>query len=159
MHGQGSDKYDNIRIGLNARLDTLQAAVLIEKLKILDDEIKARNEIAARYSSALAEYVPVPLVVEGNYSAWAQYTIRVPAQKRSAIMAALKEEGVPTMIYYPKPLHRQTAYRDFPVAGNGLPVSERLADEVLSLPMHPYLDQATQDRIVTTLISIIKAHH
>jgi dTDP-4-amino-4,6-dideoxygalactose transaminase len=159
VHGQGSDKYDNIRIGLNARLDTLQAAVLIEKLKILDDEIKARNEIAARYSSALAEYVPVPLVVEGNYSAWAQYTIRVPAQKRSAIMAALKEEGVPTMIYYPKPLHRQTAYRDFPVAGNGLPVSERLADEVLSLPMHPYLDQATQDRIVTTLISIIKAHH
>ena len=159
VHGQGSDKYDNIRIGLNARLDTLQAAVLIEKLKILEDEIKARNEIAARYSSALAEYVPVPLVVEGNYSAWAQYTIRVPAQKRSAIMAALKEEGVPTMIYYPKPLHRQTAYRDFPVAGNGLPVSERLADEVLSLPMHPYLDQATQDRIVTTLISIIKAHH
>ena len=159
VHGQGSDKYDNIRIGLNARLDTLQAAVLIEKLKILDDEIKARNEIAARYSSALAEYVPVPLIVEGHYSAWAQYTIRVPAQKRSAIMAALKEEGVPTMIYYPKPLHRQTAYRDFPVAGNGLPVSERLADEVLSLPMHPYLDQATQDRIVTTLISIIKAHH
>ena len=159
VHGQGSDKYDNIRIGLNARLDTMQAAVLIEKLKILDDEIKARNEIAARYSSALAEYVPVPLIVEGHYSAWAQYTIRVPAQKRSAIMAALKEEGVPTMIYYPKPLHRQTAYRDFPVAGNGLPVSERLADEVLSLPMHPYLDQATQDRIVTTLISIIKAHH
>lgn len=159
VHGQGSDKYDNIRIGLNARLDTLQAAVLIEKLKILDDEIKARNEIAARYSSALAEYVPVPLIVEGHYSAWAQYTIRVPAQKRSAIMAALKEEGVPTMIYYPKPLHRQTAYRDFPVAGNGLPVSERLADEVLSLPMHPYLDQATQDRIVSTLISIIKAHH
>ena len=159
VHGQGSDKYDNIRIGLNARLDTMQAAVLIEKLKILEDEIKARNEIAARYSSALAEYVPVPLIVEGHYSAWAQYTIRVPAQKRSAIMAALKEEGVPTMIYYPKPLHRQTAYRDFPVAGNGLPVSERLADEVLSLPMHPYLDQATQDRIVTTLISIIKAHH
>jgi dTDP-4-amino-4,6-dideoxygalactose transaminase len=159
VHGQGSDKYDNIRIGLNARLDTMQAAVLIEKLKILDDEIKARNEIAARYSSALAEYVPVPLIVEGHYSAWAQYTIRVSAQKRSTIMAALKEEGVPTMIYYPKPLHRQTAYRDFPVAGNGLPVSERLADEVLSLPMHPYLDQATQDRIVTTLISIIKAHH
>ncbi|MFM8608584.1 MAG: DegT/DnrJ/EryC1/StrS family aminotransferase [Hyphomicrobiales bacterium] len=159
VHGQGSDKYDNIRIGLNARLDTMQAAVLLEKLKILDDEIKARNEVAARYSSALADYVPVPLIVEGHYSAWAQYTIRVPAQKRSAIMAALKEQGVPTMIYYPKPLHRQTAYRDFPVAGNGLPVSERLADEVLSLPMHPYLDQATQDRIVTTLIAIIKAHH
>jgi dTDP-4-amino-4,6-dideoxygalactose transaminase len=159
VHGQGSDKYDNVRIGLNARLDTMQAAVLIEKLKILDDEIKARNDIAARYSSALSGYVPVPLVADGNYSAWAQYTIRVPARKRTAIMAALKEQGIPTMIYYPKPLHRQTAYRDFPVAGNGLPVSERLADEVLSLPMHPYLDQASQDRIVKTLISVIKAHH
>lgn len=159
VHGQGSDKYDNVRIGLNARLDTMQAAVLIEKLKILDDEIKARNDIAARYSSALSGYVPVPVVADGNYSAWAQYTIRVPARKRTAIMAALKEQGIPTMIYYPKPLHRQTAYRDFPVAGNGLPVSERLADEVLSLPMHPYLDQASQDRIVKTLISVIKAHH
>lgn len=158
VHGQGSDKYDNVRIGLNARLDTIQAAVLIEKLKILEDEIKARNEIAMRYSSALSSHVPAPVVAQGNYSAWAQYTIRVPAQKRSAIMAALKEQGIPTMIYYPKPLHRQTAYRDFPVAGNGLPVSERLADDVLSLPMHPYLDHASQDRIIETLISVLKAH-
>jgi len=158
VHGQGSDKYDNVRIGLNARLDTMQAAVLIEKLKILEDEIKARNEIAMRYSSALSGNVQVPVVALGNYSAWAQYTIRVPAQKRPTIMAALKEQGIPTMIYYPKPLHRQTAYRDFPVAGNGLPVSERLADEVLSLPMHPYLDHASQNRIVETLISIQKAH-
>lgn len=158
VHGQGSDKYDNVRIGLNARLDTIQAAVLIEKLKILEDEIKARNEIAMRYSLALSGHVPVPVVAQGNYSAWAQYTIRVPAQKRSVIMAALKEQGIPTMIYYPKPLHRQTAYRDFPVAGNGLPVSERLADEVLSLPMHPYLDHASQNRIVETLISVLKAH-
>jgi len=158
VHGQGSDKYDNVRIGLNARLDTMQAAVLIEKLKILEDEIKARNEIAMRYSSALSGNVQVPVVAQGNYSAWAQYTIRVPAQKRPTIMAALKEQGIPTMIYYPKPLHRQTAYRDFPVAGNGLPVSERLADEVLSLPMHPYLDHASQNRIVETLISILKAH-
>ena len=158
VHGQGSDKYDNVRIGLNARLDTIQAAVLIEKLKILEDEIKARNEIAMRYSSALSGQVPVPVVAQGNHSAWAQYTIRVPAQKRSVIMAALKEQGIPTMIYYPKPLHRQTAYRDFPVAGNGLPVSERLADEVLSLPMHPYLDHASQNRIVDTLISVLKAH-
>lgn len=157
VHGQGHDKYDNVRIGLNARLDTMQAAVLIEKLKILDDEIKARNEIAARYSSALADYVPVPYVAPENYSAWAQYTIRVPAQKRASLSAALKEQGIPTMIYYPKPLHRQTAYRDFPVAGNGLPVSERLADEVLSLPMHPYLDMSSQDRIITTLISVMKA--
>lgn len=158
VHGQGSDKYDNVRIGLNARLDTIQAAVLIEKLKILEDEIKARNEIAMRYTLALSGHVPVPVVAQGNYSAWAQYTIRVPAQKRSVIMAALKEQGIPTMIYYPKPLHRQTAYRDFPVAGNGLPVSERLADEVLSLPMHPYLDHASQNRIVETLISVLKAH-
>ncbi len=157
VHGQGSDKYDNVRIGLNARLDTMQAAVLIEKLKILGDEIEARNHIAARYSEALSQSVPVPRIAEGRYSAWAQYTIRVPAERRAAIGAALKEQGVPTMIYYPKPLHLQTAYKHFPLAGNGLPTSERLAKEVLSLPMHPYLDDASQDRVIDALTSAMKA--
>ena len=157
VHGQGSDKYDNVRIGLNARLDTMQAAVLIEKLKILGDEIDARNRVAARYSEALSQSVPVPHIAEGRYSAWAQYTILVPAERRSAIGTALKEQGVPTMIYYPKPLHQQTAYKHFPLAGNGLPISERLAKEVLSLPMHPYLDEASQDRVVGALTTAMKA--
>ena len=157
VHGQGSDKYDNVRIGLNARLDTMQAAVLIEKLKILGDEIDARNRVAARYSEALSQSVPVPHIAEGRYSAWAQYTILVPAERRSAIGTALKEQGVPTMIYYPKPLHQQTAYKHFPLAGNGLPISERLAKEVLSLPMHPYLDEASQDRVIGALTTAMKA--
>ncbi len=156
VHGQGSDKYDNVRIGLNARLDTMQAAVLIEKLKILADEIDARERVAQRYSSMLHDVVPVPHLLPDISSAWAQYTVLVPAAKRALIIARLKEQGVPTMVYYPKPLHRQTAYRDFPVVGNGLPVSERLADEVLSLPMHPYLDDATQDRIVSTFRQALK---
>jgi len=157
VHGQGSDKYDNVRIGLNARLDTMQAAVLIEKLKILGDEIEARNRVAARYSEALSRIVPVPHIAAGRYSAWAQYTILVPAERRAAIGAALKEQGVPTMIYYPKPLHQQTAYKHFPLAGNGLPVSERLAKEVLSLPMHPYLDEVSQDRVIGALTTAMKA--
>src|SRR6266536_1664105 len=102
IHGQGADRYDNVRIGITRRLDSIQAAVLIEKLEIFPDEIAAR----------------------------------------------LRAEGVPTAIYYPKPLHRQDAFRQFPVAGNGLPVTDRLAEEVLSLPMHAYLDEPTQDRII-----------
>lgn len=157
VHGQGTDKYDNVRVGLNGRLDTLQAAVLIEKLKILGDEVERRNRIAARYSVALRSYVPVPKILPDLLSAWAQYTVLVPAHARDTIIAALKEDGIPTMVYYPKPLHQQTAYREFPISGNGLPVSERLAKEVLSLPMHPYLDAATQDRIVTSFVKALEA--
>ena len=131
--------------------------VLIEKLKILADEIDARDRVAQRYSSLLEDIVPVPRLLQNITSAWAQYTVLVPAEKRARIVSALKEQGVPTMIYYPKPLHRQTAYRDFPVVGNGLPVSERLADEVLSLPMHPYLDDETQDRIVSAFRHVLRA--
>src|SRR5919202_2858998 len=147
VHGQGADKYDNVRIGLNARLDTIQAAVLIEKLAVFAEEIEARNRIAARYSEMLGDVVTVPEVPEGLTSVWAQYTVRLGARDRDAVAARLKAAGIPTAIYYPKPLHRQTAYRDYPVAGNGLPVSERLAAEVISLPMHPYLAEPTQDRV------------
>jgi len=146
-HGQGSDKYDNVRIGINGRLDTIQAAVLIEKLKIFPDEIASRDAVASRYSAALDGVAAVPRVLSGCTSTWAQYTIKVPAAKRDALAAALKRQGIPTGIYYPKPLHRQTAYREFPVAGNGLPVSDAIAQEVISLPMHPYLEAAVQDRI------------
>jgi UDP-2-acetamido-2-deoxy-ribo-hexuluronate aminotransferase len=149
VHGQGHDKYDNVRVGMNARLDTIQAAVLIEKLAIFADEIAARDRIAARYGELLGVVVHVPPVATGSTSVWAQYTVRLPAGcDRDAVAAKLKAVGVPTAVYYVKPLHRQTAYRDYPAAGNGLPISDRLAGEVLSLPMHPYLDDATQDRIV-----------
>lgn len=148
VHGQGSDKYDNVRLGLTARLDTIQAAILIEKLKIFPDEVVARDRVAKRYNEALADVAVVPRVTSGCTSVWAQYTIRLPEGRRDTLATDLKAEGIPTTVYYPKPLHQQTAYRVYPVAGNGLPVSEKLSQEVISLPMHAYLDEATQDRIV-----------
>ena len=148
MHGQGSDRYDNIRIGLASRLDTIQAAILSEKLKIFPDEIEARNRIARRYSEALGDAAIVPHVPAGSVSVWAQYTIRVAGGRRDHLSAALKAEGIPTAIYYPVPLHRQQAYKHYPVGDGGVAVSDRLASEVISLPMHAYLDALTQDRII-----------
>ncbi|HZP76319.1 MAG TPA: DegT/DnrJ/EryC1/StrS aminotransferase family protein [Pseudolabrys sp.] len=148
VHGHGTDKYDNVRIGITGRLDTMQAAILIEKLKIFPDEIEARDRVAKRYNDALGDVAIVPRVPEGMTSVWAQYTLRLPKGAREKFAAALKAEGIPTAIYYPIPLHRQTAYKHFPVGQGGVAVSERLADEVISLPMHAYLDEPTQDRIV-----------
>jgi len=151
VHGEGRDKYDCVRIGLNGRLDTIQAAILIEKLKIFPDEIVARERVARRYSAALADVAIVPKLARGSTSVWAQYTIRLAAGKRDALAAALNPQGIPTAVYYPTPLHCQEPYRRFPVAEGGAPVSERLADEVISLPMHAYLDEATQDRIIAAV--------
>jgi dTDP-4-amino-4,6-dideoxygalactose transaminase len=151
VHGEGVDKYDAAGIGLAARLDTIQAAVLLEKLKIFPDEIAARNAAAEHYAAGLAGLALVPRVAKDATSVWAQYTIRLPAGRRDALAAALKAQGIPTAIYYAKPLHRQAAYSGFPIAEGGLPVSEKLADEVISLPMHAYLDRATQDRIVAAV--------
>jgi dTDP-4-amino-4,6-dideoxygalactose transaminase len=149
VHGQGADKYDNVRLGLTARLDTMQAAILIEKLKIFEDEIAARNEVAERYARGLGNVVSVPRLAAGCTSVWAQYTIRLPkGTDRDGFAAALKARGVPTAIYYPKSMHQQTAYRDFPIADGGLPVSEQLSEDVISLPMHAYLDEPTQQRII-----------
>jgi dTDP-4-amino-4,6-dideoxygalactose transaminase len=149
VHGQGSDKYDNVRLGLTGRLDTLQAAILIEKLKIFEEEIAARNKVAARYAQGLGNVVAVPRVAAGCTSVWAQYTIRLPKGcDRDAFATGLKAQGVPTAIYYPKSMHQQTAYRDFPVAAGGLGVSESLSGDVISLPMHAYLDEPTQDRVI-----------
>ena len=148
VHGQGSDKYDNVRIGLASRLDTIQAAVLSEKLKIFPDEIEARDAIAKRYAEGLHDVATVPSVPADLTSVWAQYTIRVSGGRRDALAAALKAEGIPTAIYYPIPLHRQIAYKQYSVGRGGLAASDRLAGEVISLPMHPYLDQPTQARIV-----------
>ena len=147
LHGQGADKYDNVRIGLNSRLDTIQAAILLEKLTIFADEIEARNRIAGRYEDALGEIARVPRLMPGATSVWAQYTIRLAGGRRDAVARALKARGVPSAIYYPIPLDRQSGYARYPVAPGGVPVGERLSGEVLSLPMHPYLDGDTQARI------------
>lgn len=158
IHGQNNeDKYDNQRIGMTGRMDTMQAAVLIEKLKIFPDEIEARNAVAARYNEALAELVDVPRVADGLVSVWAQYTILLRGRDRAAFAARLKAQGIPTAIYYPRPLHQQTAYRRYHVAGNGLPVSDRLARDVISLPMHPYLDQTLQDRVIESVRAAVAA--
>jgi dTDP-4-amino-4,6-dideoxygalactose transaminase len=151
VHGQGTDKYDNTRIGMTSRLDTIQAAILIEKLKIFADEIAARNRVAIRYAEGLGDVAIVPRIPDGMTSVWAQYTIRLKPGARDKLAAALREQGIPTAIYYPKPVHRQEAYRHFPIVNGGLPVSDRLAGEVISLPMHAYLDEATQDRIVNAV--------
>jgi UDP-2-acetamido-2-deoxy-ribo-hexuluronate aminotransferase len=148
VHGEGRHRYESVRIGTNGRFDTIQAAVLIEKLKIFSEEIAARDRIARRYSENLADLVRVPRVAEGSTSVWAQYTIRLVQGAREGFAAALKVQGIPTAVYYPIPLSRQEAYRHFPVVEGGVPVSERLAEEVISLPMHAYMDESIQDRII-----------
>lgn len=158
VHGQGTDgfygKYDNIRIGMNGRLDTLQAAILIEKLNIFEEEVKQRQIVARRYNDALKSIVRTPTVLEDTLSAWAQYTIVLPENvQRDHVIQSLKEKGIPTVIYYVKPLHLQLAYKNYPIAESaGLAVCERLSQHVLSLPMHPYLDEETQGYITETLI-------
>jgi dTDP-4-amino-4,6-dideoxygalactose transaminase len=151
VHGQGADRYDNVRIGVTGRLDTMQAAILIEKLKIFTDEIGARNRVAQRYNDALAEVAVVPNVPEGCTSVWAQYTIRLKPGRRDKLAGDLKAQGIPTAVYYPRPLHKLAAYTGFPLAEGGVPVCEKLADEVISLPMHAYLDAPTQDRVIAAV--------
>jgi dTDP-4-amino-4,6-dideoxygalactose transaminase len=150
-HGAGADRYDNVRIGMNGRLDTIQAAVLIEKLKIFPEEIEARERVARRYSSKLGDIVGVPQIPNGYSTVWAQYTIRVSGGRRDALAAALRAQNIPTAQYYPTPVHRQGAYTGYPIADGGLPVTEKLSGEVISLPMHAYLDEPTQDRIVAAV--------
>jgi len=145
-------KYLNMRVGMNSRLDTIQAAILIEKLAIFADEIEARNRVAARYNEHLADHVAaVPFVIEGGKSVWAQYTLE--HENRAGLQAHLKEKGVPTAVYYPIPIHKQDVYSVYPLGPGGLPVSEEKAERVMSLPMHPYLDEATQDQIIDAVRS------
>jgi dTDP-4-amino-4,6-dideoxygalactose transaminase len=134
---------------MNGRLDTLQAAILIEKLAIFDEELELRQQVADRYTAGLKDIAQTPAVTAGATSVWAQYTLWL--EHRDAVAAHLKRQGIPTAIYYPKPLHRQTAYRNFPVVTGGLSRSEEAASGVLSLPMHPYLEPATQDRIIAAV--------
>ncbi|WP_040197565.1 DegT/DnrJ/EryC1/StrS family aminotransferase [Candidatus Soleaferrea massiliensis] len=142
VHGKGSGKYDNVRIGLNARLDTVQAAVLHCKLDIFEDEIVSRHRIAQMYTRMLRDVVITPKVPQGCESVYAQYTIRLKDhQTREHVMRELKARGIPSFVYYPKPMHLQSAFRSYGCQAGECPVSELASDTVLSLPMHPYLTE------------------
>ncbi len=156
IHGQGEDqdKYKNIRVGMNGRMDTIQAAILLEKLTIFPEEILLRQKIADRYSEALQEVAETPFVRDECQSAWAQYTLKVDPLKRKEIMEGLQQEGIPSVIYYPLPLHHQQAYSSYSWATETLPISESLSKTVLSLPLHPYLDPETQDHIIKTFCDV-----
>jgi dTDP-4-amino-4,6-dideoxygalactose transaminase len=156
FHGKGASQYDNVRIGLNSRLDTIQAAILLEKLSILEEEMEMRQVVARRYGDGLGNLVKVPVIPEGNRSAWAQYAIETP--HRDAVRQALKENGIPTMVYYEKPLHQQKAYSRYKCASGGLPVSETLPDRILCLPIHPYLKRDDQERIVDVIRGAVEAN-
>jgi dTDP-4-amino-4,6-dideoxygalactose transaminase len=153
QHGMGKDRYEYARIGINSRMDTIQAAILIEKLAIYADEIEARQEVARRYDDALSARYGTPFIPEGLKSIWAQYTIKTASTaEREALQARCRDAGVPTAIYYPIPLHVQKAYGDFPCDPAGLPVTEELAGRVVSLPMHPYLASQVQDTIIAAVL-------
>lgn len=159
VHGKGTDKYDNVRIGLNSRLDTIQAAILQVKLRAFDKEVECVNEAAKHYTRLLKDYVRTPVVPEGFLSSWAQYTIQLPSEaKRNALQAALKEAGIPSMVYYPKTMHQQTAFNT-PQSTAHTPLNydnykaQQLSATVLSLPMHPYLEASDIEHICTTLIA------
>lgn len=155
VHGKGAEKYDNVRIGTNSRLDTLQAAILLEKLAVYAGELDARDRVAALYSAALHNRFQTPSVPEGYRSIWAQYTlIAADEAERDAAMAKLKEAGIPSVVYYPRPLHTQTVYAGFPTDPAGLPASESAAKRVFSLPMHPYLSEQDQARVIEALNSL-----
>lgn len=157
IHGKGSFKYDNVRIGVNSRLDTLQAAILQVKLRAFaDTELEAVNAVAAQYTEALKDRVKTPAVPEGFSSSWAQYTITLPeVDQRDALQAALKAQGIPTMVYYPKPMHEQTAFEDVPFTKGSCPVTESLCKRVLALPMHPYLTEESAGTVVFEIKKII----
>ena len=152
-HGQGVDRYENVRIGMNSRLDTIQAAILSEKLKIFPEEIELREKAARRYNADLSKSnrIVVPVVIPGAQSTWAQYTIQVP--ERDKLQADLKAQGIPTAVYYPTPLSVQKGYAHYPSAPT--PVSQKIGKTVVSLPMHPYLDEATQERIVAAVLESV----
>ena len=156
FHGKGDDKYDNKHIGMNSRLDTLQAAILLEKLEIYREELNARDKVATRYLNEIrSDKIGLPSVPPDCRSVWAQFTLKAQdALARESHMQKLNAVGIPTAIYYPKPLHLQTAYNTFPTAPAGLKVSERLANSVFSIPMHPYLDETAQEHIIETINSL-----
>lgn len=146
-------KYLNMRVGMNSRMDTIQAAVLLQKLTIFTDEIEARNRAADRYARGLGDVVRTPPVIEGGVSVWAQYTIET--DDRDGLAAHLRTEDIPSAVYYPIPLHRQAPYAGYPQPG-GLPVTEAAAGKVISLPMHAYLKPEDQDRVISAIRNYVK---
>ena len=155
IHGQGADKYQNVRIGVNSRLDTIQAAILLEKMKVFPEEIEMRDRVAKRYSQALGQSnsIRVPRVIDGAGSTWAQYTIQVP--DRDKLAADLKAKGIPTAIYYPIPMTAQKGYAHFPAVP--VPVSTDIGKKVISLPMHADLDEKTQALIIEAVLESVGA--
>ena len=158
IHGKGSDRYDNIRIGMNSRMDSIQAAILLVKLKAFaEHELVDVNKVAARYTELLHDVVKTPIVPQGFYSSWAQYTLQLESkEQRAGLQAALKALDIPTAIYYPIPMHRQTAFNYLNPDDNRCPVSDQLAATVISLPIHPYLSNADQDMICDAVRSFLK---
>lgn len=154
VHGQGSEKYDNVRIGMNARLDTIQAAILLEKLKIFNDEVISRQAVADYYNHGLSKKFKTPQVMAGASSVWAQYTLLLDNENdRQVLIQICKDAGIPTMVYYPIPLSEQTGYKHYQSAPAGVPVSKKISKRVLSLPMHPYLEREVQDFIISVVNS------
>jgi dTDP-4-amino-4,6-dideoxygalactose transaminase len=153
VHGQGESRYDYERIGINGRLDTIQAAVLLQKLTVFDQEVQARRRVAERYANALAGVVDLPEVRPGATTVWAQFTIRV--ERRDEVARRLLATGVPTGVYYPKPLHEQPPFSRCPTAPGGVPVTEELARTVLSLPLHAYLTEAQQERVIAAVADAV----
>lgn len=158
VHGKGINKYDNVRIGMNSRLDALQAAVLFPKFQAFKNYEKADiNKAAARYCELLKDYVKVPKVPEGYVSSWAQYCIGLENKEtRDGLQAYLKEQGIPTMIYYPKPLHKQEAFGEYHYKDSDYPVSEKLSQTILALPIHPYIGMYDIEKVAKTIISFLK---
>ena len=158
IHGKGSDRYDNVRIGMNSRLDSIQAAILLVKLKAFKEfELTDVNKVAVRYAEKLNGVVKTPTVPEGYYSSWAQYTLQLESEEqRAGLQAALKALDIPTAIYYPIPMHQQTAFKYLNPDDNRCPVSERIAKTVLSLPIHPYLSEKDQDAICDAVCKFLK---
>jgi len=153
MHGQGKERYEIVRVGINGRLDTMQAAILLSKLEVFDEELKARNALADRYDAALSGAAKTPPRFAGKISAWAQYTLRI--DNRDAVRARLGEQGIPTAVYYPMPMHLQKAYRSYGAGEGSCPISESLSHQVLSLPMHPYQSDDVTDKICSEVLDAL----
>lgn len=158
VHGKGSFKYENVRVGYNSRLDTIQAAILLPKLEAFEQyELEERNRFAKLYTEALKDVVKTPLVPEGYVSSWAQYTLILDSEEeRNFVQAKLKEAGIPTMIYYPIPLHKQVVYKEYDFNTEDLKVSENLCNVVLSIPMHPYMKEEQIEKITTVIKNSIE---
>ncbi len=154
VHGQGNDRYENVRVGINGRMDSMQSAVLLSKLDIFDDEIEKRQKVSTRYSEKLSGSVKVPYIEKHNLSAWAQYSVL--HKDRDRIVKYLQEQKLPVAIYYPIPLHLQKAFKELGYKTGDFPVSETIASQIFSLPMHPYLSEEDQDRIVQSIIEAVK---